>query len=99
MAHSNSNAVPEMAYGTHFFQDLVEAQIFPLALFPDDPGVIYNWDFFDYAQNVLPALLPDDADLSDVIRVIDVPAEAGGRHLEIVLDGENDEGLGYLRMY
>ncbi len=99
VAHSNSNAVPEMAYGTHFFQDLVEAQIFPLALFPDDPGVIYNWDFFDYAQNVLPALLPDDADLSDVIRVIDVPAEAGGRYLEIVLDGENDEGLGYLRMY
>ncbi|MEW6577788.1 MAG: PEP/pyruvate-binding domain-containing protein [Chloroflexota bacterium] len=99
VAHSNSNAAPEMAYGTHFFQDLVEAQIFPLALFPDDPGVIYNWDFFDSAQNVLPDLLPDDADLCDVIRVIDVPAEADGRHLEIVLDGENDEGLGYLRMY
>lgn len=99
VAHSNSNTAPEMAYGTHFFQDLVEAQIFPLALFPDDPDVIYNRDFFNSAQNVLPDLLPDDADLSDVIRVIDVPAETGGRHLEIVLDGENDEGLGYLRMY
>ncbi len=99
VAYSNSSAAPEMAYGTHFFQDLVEAQIFPLALFPDDPGVIYDWDFFDSAQNALPDLLPDDADLADVIRVIDVPAEAEGRCLEIVLDGERDEGLGYLRMY
>ena len=99
IAFAKEGGTPEVSYGTHFFQDLVEAEIFPLALFPDDPGVTYNWDFFNSAQNLLLDLLPDDADLSDVIRVIDVPAEADGRHLEIVLDGEHDEGLGYLRRY
>ncbi len=99
VAHSDNNVAPEMAYGTHFFQDLVEAQIFPLALFPHEPGNVYNWGFFNNARNMLPDLLPEDANLACVIRVIDVPAETGGRYLEIVMDGEHDEALGYLRGY
>jgi hypothetical protein len=99
IAYSDGSATPEMAYGTHFFQDLVEARIFPLALFPDEPGVVFNWDFFEHAPNALPDLLPDDADMTDVITVIDVPAATGGCLLEIVMDAERDEALGYLRRY
>ncbi len=28
----------EPSYGTHFFQDLVETQIYPLGVYPEDPG-------------------------------------------------------------
>ncbi|MCD4686313.1 MAG: PEP/pyruvate-binding domain-containing protein [Anaerolineae bacterium] len=90
---------PDMAYGSHFFQDLVEADIYPLALYPDDPGAAYDWDFFEDAPNCLPDLLPDDASMAGVITVIDVPTMCDGKLLEIVMDGDRDEALGYLRYY
>ena len=99
IAYTDGSAAPEMAYGTHFFQDLVEARIFPLALFPDDPDVVFNWEFFENAPNVLPDLLPDDADMADAVTVIDVASFTDGCLLEIVMDGEHDEALGYLRRY
>ena len=58
-----TDGAPEMAYGTHFFQDLVEAKIFPLALFPNEPGNLFRWSFFEAAPNHLADFLPDDADL------------------------------------
>jgi len=97
IAYSEEGGLPEMGYGTHFFQDLVEAKIFPLALFPGEPDVIYNWDFFESAPNCLPELLPHDAKLAPVITVIDVPAVTGGKHLAIVMDAAQDRALGYLK--
>jgi hypothetical protein len=88
---------PEASYGTHFFQDLVEAHIYPLPLYPDDPDTWFNWEFFQNAPNILERLLPADAGHSDTIKVIDVPAVAGGRRLSIVMDGEHDQALGYLK--
>lgn len=100
VAYRTQNDIePEMAYGTHFFQDLVEADIYPLALYPDDPGVVYDWDFFANAPNALADISPDDARMADVVSVIDVPAAAGGKLLEIIMDGSTDEALGYLRYY
>ena len=99
IAYSDGTGSPEMAYGTHFFQDLVEAKIFPLALFPNDSDVIFNWDFFNTTPNILTDLLPDDVDFADVVRVIDVPAATHGRLMEIVMDAEQDQALGYLRFY
>ena len=33
------------------------------------------------------------------MRVIDIPAVAGGKLLEVIMDGEKGEALGYLRTY
>ncbi len=90
---------PEMAYGTHFFQDLVEARIYPLALFPSEPGNLFRWSFFEAAPNLLPDLLPDDAAMADTITVVDILAASGGKLLEIVMDADRDEALGYLKRY
>lgn len=96
---SQSDGAPEMAYGTHFFQDLVEARIFPLALFPTEPGNLFRWDFFESAPNHLASILPDDAGLADYITVIDVAEVSGGRLLELVMDADEDEALAYLKTY
>jgi hypothetical protein len=88
---------PEASYGTHFFQDLVEAQIYPLPLYPDDPDTLFNWHFFEQAPNILSRILPNHAHFAQIIKVIDVPAVAGGRRLEIVMDSEEDRALGYLK--
>jgi len=99
MADASGDSAPEVSYGTHFFQDLVESHIYPLPLYPNDPGTTINRAFFREAPNALPDLLPDDAPLARFVKVIDVPAVATGRYLELVMVGEQEEALAYLKHY
>jgi hypothetical protein len=87
---------PEVSYGTHFFQDLVESRIYPLPLYPNDAGIIFNRAFLDTVPNELPELFPSDAASADYVKVIDVANASGGRFLELVMDGERDKALAYL---
>ena len=96
VAVDEERGTPEASYGTHFFQDLVEARIYPLALYPNAPEELFNWSFFEQAPNELPSLLPEDAQYSHFLKVINVPAFAGGRLLHVVMNGEDEEALGYL---
>jgi pyruvate,water dikinase len=89
-----AGVTPDPSYGTHFFQDLIETHIFPLAIYPEEPGDYVNQEFLERADNSLAALLPQDADYGDCLQVICVPQECGGCHLEIVMDGE--QALAYL---
>jgi hypothetical protein len=93
-AHGKSR--PTLSYGTHFFQDLVESQIHPLAIYPGEPGNPFNKTFFDNALNALPALLPDDACHGEYVKVIDVPATTGGLVLELVMSGDEGKALAFL---
>jgi hypothetical protein len=96
---SEGGSTPEVSYGTHFFQDLVEAEIFPLALYPDQGDTVFNWRFFRETPNILADLLPKEASYADCIRVIDVPAVAQGRLAEVIMDGESSQAIAYLRYY
>ena len=87
---------PTLSYGTHFFQDLVESNIYPLAIFPGEAGNPFNTSFFETALNALPVLLPGDARHADFVKVIDVPATTGGRTLELVMSGDEARALAYL---
>jgi pyruvate,water dikinase len=94
---ADGGSAPEVSYGTHFFQDLVEAGIYPLALYPDQGRTKFDWRFFRKSPSVLVKLLPEHAAYADYIRVIDVPAVAGGRFLEVIMDDEEGQALAYLR--
>lgn len=96
IATPRSNYVPELSFGTHFFQDLVEANIRYLPLYPEDKGVVFNQLFLKRSENILGELLPEYKYLEDVVRVIDVPAVTGGRVLRISMNAELEEALGYL---
>lgn len=87
---------PEPSFGTHFFQDLVEGSIPYLPLYPGAPGVVFNKAFLTSAANLLPVLLPEFAQLADVVRVIDVPAAAGGRFLEVRMNADAEQGVAIL---
>lgn len=91
-----SQGAPELSYGTHFFRDLIEAQIYPLALIPDDEGAIFRAEFFLQAPNHLPTLLPEEAAYAAYVKVIDVPEATDGRYLHLVMDGDHEEAMGYL---
>src|SRR5690606_5227275 len=67
VAARRGNYVPEVSFGTHFFQDLVEAGIRYLPLFPGDDGCVLNEQFLLDAPNALSELLPEYARLSHTI--------------------------------
>jgi len=64
--------MPELSFGTHFFQDLVETQIFYVALFPGNEGVVFNRELLELAPNSLAKLLPSHDKWDPVIKVIDL---------------------------
>jgi hypothetical protein len=63
---------PELSFGTHFFQDLVETGIFYVALSPEKPGCLVNTAVLAALPNRLAELLPDDARFADTLRVVDL---------------------------
>lgn len=97
VARQKDGFSPEVSFGTHFFQDLVEADIHYLPLYPDEPGNHFNEAFFKQSSNRLFALCPEDAEYSDIVRVIHVPAVAGGRRLTVAMDGVSDHALAFLK--
>ncbi len=88
-------STPEPSFGTHFFNDLVEADIIPLAIYPDDPESIFREDFFLASPSVLSSLSPDLDDLGALARVIHVPSCQQGRLLQVYLSGEEHKGVGF----
>lgn len=99
IALARGDGTPELSYGTHFFQNLVEARIYPLPLYPHQSDTIFKTAFFQESPNVLKDLIPSDSKYVQYIRVIDVPAIADGRYLEVVMDSEKGKALGYLKHY
>jgi hypothetical protein len=63
--------VPDVSLGTHFFSDLVEADILYMALFPHQEDNVLNEAFFENAPNRLASLLPRASVYAHVIKVID----------------------------
>jgi len=67
----HENLVPDVSLGTHFFSELVEADMLYFALFPDKEGNAFNRDILEGAPNLLAELLPDEARWGEALRVID----------------------------
>ncbi|MCX6835428.1 MAG: pyruvate, phosphate dikinase, partial [candidate division Zixibacteria bacterium] len=95
IARKKGSYVPELSFGTHFFQDLVEADIHYLPLYPDDTGIVFNESFLLNSPNRLAELLPDYARLSDIVRVIEIPQAAEGMTLSVAMNSEVGEALAY----
>ena len=91
---SQKDSTPEVSYGTHFFNDLVEANIIPLAIYPDQPGEYLNEPFLMKSENQLSKIAPDLKQHEPVIRVIQVPTATNGCLLTIYQDGQNQTGMG-----
>src|ERR1035441_4106365 len=96
VARQRGNYLPDLSFGTHFFQDLVEASIRYLPLYPDDPQTAFKEEFLRGSPSVLVELLPEFAYLSDTLRVIDVPKESDGLILRVLMNAESDRAVAYL---
>jgi len=72
IAYEGGNLMPELSFGTHFFQDLVEGDIFYVALFPEKPDTVFNRAQFDKMPNQLTEVLPESEKYADVVRLYEV---------------------------
>ncbi|MEZ4538967.1 MAG: PEP/pyruvate-binding domain-containing protein [Chloroflexota bacterium] len=83
---------PEMAYGTDFFEEVQEADIFVLGIQPTPHGGTMDWDLLRNSPNQLLAYVPDAAKWAECVRVIDLKSVAGSS-LKIIIDEETNEAI------
>ena len=74
--------MPELSFGTHFFQDLVETEIFYVAIFPEKAGAHYDPSWMTALSDIFVPELPEYGKYKGVIGVYDVK----GKGLKILSD-------------
>jgi hypothetical protein len=89
-------ADPEPSLGTHFFQDLLEAQIYPLAITLDDPKSIFKHDFFYETENDLSNWIEIDEPLKSCLHLIKVSNYQANCHLKLVMNDDQSLAVAYL---
>lgn len=89
-------AAPEPSLGTHFFQDLIEAQIYPLAISLDDPASVFSLPFFEKTPNRVEELTHLPERLREALRVIRVQDFRPGAHLRLVMSDEKGQAVAWL---
>ncbi len=87
MSDSEVGYMPELSYGSHMFQDLVEAEIFYTALFDTPKTRIFNRTVFHDMPNILTEILPDCKEYEDIVKV----CHTEGMHLKLYSDIQNSE--------
>lgn len=99
LAREEAGHVPEVSYGTHFFQDIVEDNIIYTPVWPGDPESSFNEKFFEEAPDVLLELIPDSNDYAGLVKVIDVPSASKGGTCEMIADPQSRKAVLYLTIY
>jgi len=96
VAMKQGNYAPEFSFGAHVFQDLVEASIRYLPLYPGENGTIYQQEFFKNAPNMLARILPEYELFSHIVKLIDIPHTTNGQVVRFVMNADIDQALAYL---
>ncbi len=88
---------PEPSFGTHFFQDLMEAKIYPLAIYLDDEDVVFNRNFFYDTPNHLQEWINADESLLKSLRLVAVNDFRHNHHITLTMDDEQGRAVAYLQ--
>lgn len=75
IAYQDGSLIPDLSFGTHFFQDMVEMDIFYIAIYPEKEGVVFNAAWMKKQPNILTDLMPDAGRFAEVVYVYDVRAK------------------------
>jgi hypothetical protein len=87
---------PDPSFGTHFFHDLVEAQIYPIAVDLDRKDTTFSEDFFFRSDDCLARFVPTTDPPALAVHLIDVSAFRPGHHLELILEADEGRAVMYL---
>jgi hypothetical protein len=67
ISYRQGGLIPELSFGSHFFQDIVESGIFYIAIFDGEPDVTFNPHQILDRENLLGGILPAEKDWAHVI--------------------------------
>ncbi len=97
VAHQKDGYVPDLSFGTHFFQDLVESDIKYLPLYPDEEDSCLKIELIKEKKNHLPVVLPDYEDMKHVVKVVKVSDIDEDSRLEVLMDGTEEKAVAFLK--
>ena len=72
VSDSRAGYMPELSYGSHMFQDLVEAEICYNAIFNNQKTLVYDPEFFVGQADLFPMICRDYPELCGMIRVYEM---------------------------
>jgi hypothetical protein len=96
LAGQGIGPAPEPSLGTHFFQDLLESQIYPLAIYMEESTSIFNREFFYNTPNHVAEIIDVDMDLLPALRLIKVDDYSPGQTLRIVMDDSKGQAIAFI---
>jgi hypothetical protein len=96
IAREKAGHTPEVSYGTHFFQDIVEEEIIYMPVYPDMDNSGFNEAFFRDAKNVLTDILQEHERFSNVVKVINVREASGGAPAVVIASLHEQNAICYL---
>jgi len=96
VAQKQGDYIPDLSFGTHFFQDLVESAIRYLPLYPDDKNIVFNHQYLRESKNIYKELVPDFPHLENIIHVIDVKSTSNGSVLHVLMNADANLAVGFL---
>jgi pyruvate,water dikinase len=97
IAKEKGGYTPELSFGTHFFQDLVESNIRYLPLYPDQEDNLFNDQTLLEMENKLSKIVQGYKNFEHVVRVIAISDILPGGTLSVIMDGEANEALAYIK--
>ncbi len=74
VAESRVGYNPELSYGSHIFQDLVEADILYTAVFENEHTLAWHPEKLIHLPNILADLFPEEKKMEEIVRICDVSA-------------------------
>ena len=91
----HDNLIPDVSLCTHFFNELVEADMLYFALFPGRENNTLSEELFESVPNQLEQLIPDMAVWTNAVKVIDTANLAPGRRVILNANTPNQDVVCY----
>ncbi len=97
LAGEEIGASPEPSFGTHFFQDLMEADIYPLGVFLDDEKTIFRRDLFYATPNRLTKFISvENPRVLNALKLIAIQDYKMNHHLDLIMDAQKSYAVAFL---
>ena len=97
LAGEEIGASPEPSFGTHFFQDLMEADIYPLGVFLDDEKTIFRRELFYNTPNRLNQFISvENPRVINALRLIAIQDYKNNHHLDLIMDAQKSYAVAFL---
>lgn len=96
LAGEEVGASPEPSFGTHFFQDLMEANIYPLGVFLDEEGTIFKRDFFYSTRNRLNEFIDvENPRVVAALKLIAVSDYRPNARMDLIMDANKSRAVAF----